>query len=475
MITLLNTRITLFICDLPLRLALLTVAILASTNIWEQSISTLHILGIIAISLGLYLLIRLQSGFLESIPESNDILLLFNNFKSEIKFILAFLSLVYLFDYFSPIQTVLTFLFLNIMLQNIPVLISRMIVFGASYVQYDANNELGLKLGLRKKTALIYGTGTLGKMIANMLLSNPQSEITPTGFVDSWGGRLWRYRDIPLIGGIDEMKKAILGGQVDILFIGAEENQLTETQEVFSAAEEMGTPICVLPHIYLTKVSRCSVKTFNGQPALMYRSDREEGVATVLKLVFDKIGAIVGIILTLPIMLLAGALIKITSPGPAFFRQKRCGQNGALFMALKFRTMKVDAEKMKGDLKERNEMSGPMFKMKDDPRISKIGKYLRKYSVDELPQLFNVLKGDMSLVGPRPALPSEVEKFDTWQRRKLAMKPGVTCIWQVSGRNDIDFEDWMKMDLEYIDNWSLWLDTKLLARTIPTVLKGTGH
>ncbi|MCH9030748.1 MAG: sugar transferase [candidate division Zixibacteria bacterium] len=473
--TLLNTRITLFICDLPLRMALLTVAILASANIWEQSISILYILGIIAISLGLYLMIRLQSGFLESVPESNDIRLLFNNFKSEIKFVLGFLSLIYVFAYSSHTETVLTFIYLNIILQNIPVLISRMIVLGASYSHYGASNELGLKLGLKQKTALIYGTGTRAKLIANMLLSNPQSEITPTGFVDSWDGQLWRYRDIPLIGGIDEMKKAILGGQVDVLFIGAEDNQFAETQEVFSVAEDMGTPVCVLPQIYRTKISRCCVKTFSGQPALMYRSDREEGVVTVLKLVFDKIGAIVGIILTLPIMLFAGALIKITSPGPVIFRQKRCGKNGAPFMALKFRTMEVNAERIKGELRKRNEMSGPMFKIKDDPRITKVGKYLRKYSVDELPQLFNVLKGDMSLVGPRPALPSEVEKFDTWQRRKLAMKPGVTCIWQVSGRNSIDFDEWMKMDLEYIDNWSLWLDAKLLARTIPTVLKGTGH
>jgi lipopolysaccharide/colanic/teichoic acid biosynthesis glycosyltransferase len=173
-------------------------------------------------------------------------------------------------------------------------------------------------------------------------------------------------------------------------------------------------------------------------------------------------------------MIAAAIAIKIDSRGPVFFKQTRSGINGKTFKLWKFRTMENDAEKKKAELLEKNEMSGPVFKISDDPRVTKVGRFLRKYSIDEFPQFLNVLRGDMSLVGPRPALPSEVAGFEPWQHRKLSVKPGLTCLWQADGRNSIDFEDWMKMDLKYIDNWSLWEDTKIIARTIPTVLKGSG-
>ena len=173
-------------------------------------------------------------------------------------------------------------------------------------------------------------------------------------------------------------------------------------------------------------------------------------------------------------MLSLALLIKLTSKGPVFFKQERCGLNGRKFTMFKFRTMVEDADQMKDLLAEKNEMDGPVFKITNDPRLTKVGKFLRKFSLDELPQLFNVLRGDMSLVGPRPPLPKEVSQYDPWQRRKLSMKPGLTCLWQINGRNNINFERWMKMDLEYIDNWSLWLDTKILLKTVPAVILGTG-
>lgn len=175
-----------------------------------------------------------------------------------------------------------------------------------------------------------------------------------------------------------------------------------------------------------------------------------------------------------PLMLVLSLFIKFTSKGPILFRQERCGLNRRKFTMLKFRTMVEKADQMKDLLLKKNEMDGPVFKMTDDPRLTKVGAALRKFSLDELPQLFNVLRGEMSLVGPRPPLPKEVSQYDLWQRRKLSMKPGLTCLWQVNGRNNIDFEKWMKMDLEYIDNWSLWLDTKILFKTIPAVIQGTG-
>lgn len=176
-----------------------------------------------------------------------------------------------------------------------------------------------------------------------------------------------------------------------------------------------------------------------------------------------------------PLMAIAAIAIKLSSPGSVFFTQDRVGYNKRIFNLFKFRTMMVGAEKLQGDLEEQNEMDGPVFKIKDDPRIFKVGRWLRKWSIDELPQLFNVIKGDMSLVGPRPLPVRDYNGFDKdWQRRRFSVLPGITCTWQINGRNDISFEDWMKMDMEYIDNWKLSRDLKILFKTIPAVIKGKG-
>lgn len=190
-----------------------------------------------------------------------------------------------------------------------------------------------------------------------------------------------------------------------------------------------------------------------------------------IKKVMDIVGSLVGIMLALPLFIGISIAIKIESRGPVFFSQERVGKNGRVFKMYKFRSMIVDAEKLLDKLAEKNEMSGPMFKMKEDPRVTKVGKFIRKTSLDELPQLFNVLKGDMSLVGPRPNLPSEVAKFNYMQRNKLLVKPGITCYWQVMGRNSIGFEEWIELDLKYIRERSLLLDLKLILKTF-SVLAG---
>jgi len=176
------------------------------------------------------------------------------------------------------------------------------------------------------------------------------------------------------------------------------------------------------------------------------------------------------LILISPVLLVTTIAIRIDSSGPILFRQKRVGLNGRIFTFYKFRSMVRDAEEVRKKIEHLNEMSGPVFKIKNDPRLTRVGRFIRKYSIDELPQLFNVLKGDMSLVGIRPPIPEEVEKYEGWQRRRLSMKPGITCIWQVNGRNKVDFEQWMRMDLSYIDNWSHKLDFELLLKTIPAVI-----
>ena len=180
----------------------------------------------------------------------------------------------------------------------------------------------------------------------------------------------------------------------------------------------------------------------------------------------DVICSIIGLISLSPIFLIVSILIRLESKGEIIFKQKRVGLNGEEFEIYKFRSMVANAEEFKEKLAEENEMSGPMFKMRDDPRITKVGKFIRKTSIDELPQLINVVKGEMSLVGPRPSLPKEVAEFEEWMNERLLVKPGLTCYWQVSGRNNIDFEDWMKLDIKYVRERNFWLDIKLILKTI---------
>jgi lipopolysaccharide/colanic/teichoic acid biosynthesis glycosyltransferase len=195
----------------------------------------------------------------------------------------------------------------------------------------------------------------------------------------------------------------------------------------------------------------------------------------VLKKLIDLIFGFILIIVFIPIYLIIGILIKTTSVGPVFYNWNVIGKNGVSFKSWKFRTMIIDADGKKIKLNDRNEMVGPVFKIKNDPRITKVGRFLRKYSLDESIQFISVLKGDMSLVGPRPAGPIELDNYKEWQKRRLSVIPGITGPWQVSGRNKINhFDDWVKLDLEYIDNWSLWLDFKILIKTIPAAFKGTG-
>jgi exopolysaccharide biosynthesis polyprenyl glycosylphosphotransferase len=236
----------------------------------------------------------------------------------------------------------------------------------------------------------------------------------------------------------------------------------------------MGVQIAVLADFFPLRLARKGAYTFFDSPLVCYNSGPGPSLAITTKGFLDRLLAAIGLILTSPIILAAAVMVKLTSKGSAIFAQERCGLNGRKFKLYKFRTMVNNADELKRELMRFNDMDGAAFKMKRDPRITPVGSFLRRTSIDELPQLFNVIRGDMSLVGPRPPLAEEVARFDPWQRRKLSMKPGLTCLWQINGRSDVSFGQWMKLDLEYIDNWSLWKDIKILAQTIPAVFRGTG-
>jgi exopolysaccharide biosynthesis polyprenyl glycosylphosphotransferase len=260
------------------------------------------------------------------------------------------------------------------------------------------------------------------------------------------------------------------------VLVSARHLELERVENVIHLCEVEGVEAWLAADFFATKIAHASFDEMFGNPLLVFRTTPEISWQMLAKLLLDTFGALILVlVLSLPMLVIA-LWIKLTSPGPALFRQKRSGLNGEPFVIYKFRTMATNAEQFQHELAAMNEMSGPVFKVTNDPRITPVGKWLRKFSMDELPQLFNVLRGEMSLVGPRPLPVDEVKRFnDLAHRRRLSVKPGLTCLWQVSGRNQIsDFKEWVRLDLEYIDNWSIWLDLAILIRTIPAVVAGIG-
>lgn len=261
----------------------------------------------------------------------------------------------------------------------------------------------------------------------------------------------------------------------EVVFVGSEKEDLEIFERIALQCEELGILTRLSLDFFPHSISRTSLDFIENQPFLRFSPVPEQVLALMIKRMIDIVGAIVGLIVSVPLLFIPiSILIKLTSKGPVVYKQIRCGLYGREFTLYKFRSMIDGAEDVLWEIKHLNEMSGPTFKMRADPRVTRWGRILRKTSLDELPQFYNVLKGEMSLVGPRAPLPEEVSEYSRWQRRRLSVKPGLTCLWQVSGRNEIEFHEWMKLDLKYIDNWSLWLDFKILLLTIPTVIFGRG-
>ena len=278
------------------------------------------------------------------------------------------------------------------------------------------------------------------------------------------------------VQGIESLVEALHKHAVGRVILTFHHMELDKVQRAIEACEIEGVEAWLNADFIHTSVARPSYEVLGKKPMLVFRVSPEISWAILLKSFSDRILAAIGLVVLIPVFVLIAAIIRWTSPGPAIFRQRRAGLHGHPFEMYKFRTMCVDAEHRRGELASKNVMQGPVFKVDDDPRVTPFGRWLRRSSLDELPQLLNVLKGEMSLVGPRPLPLYEVEKFErAAHRRRLSMKPGLTCLWQIRGRNAVtDFHDWVRMDLEYIDNWSVFLDVYILFRTIPVVLLGSG-
>ena len=372
-------------------------------------------------------------------------------------------------------------------------LISRswVLLFGVFACLLLLSEKIALRLtsryvrarGFNYRTVLIVGTSPSALRIADsihghrfwgyrilgfIVNSQTPSPIAPPAEVEPWPSRY------PILGEIKHIPNILQSHVVDDVIFAVSYRDLGRLEDLFLSFQEQGIRTRFAMDLFPHTQARVELEELDGLPLLSFATTPTSQLQLMAKRSLDVALSALILMLGLPAVGVIALAIKVSSNGSVLFRQTRCGLNGRIFTLYKFRTMVEGAEEQRLDLLHLNEMNGPVFKLKSDPRVTGFGRFLRKFSLDELPQLWNVLRGDMSLVGPRPPIPEEVAHYQRWQRRRLAMKPGLTCLWQISGRNQVDFDRWMQLDLEYIDSWTPLLDLKILLKTIPAVLSGKG-
>jgi len=343
--------------------------------------------------------------------------------------------------------------------------------------------------GKNFRNILIVGTGVQARKLFFEIMSQPELGIRVQGFVDVRGASNDRGEIVPeedssvydlparVIATAETFESALKRYTIDEVLFTEVISSFPVVHGLSEIAVDEGVRVTFAADLFSLGIFTSEVGSFGDIPVIHFHAapGGDDNIPLFIKRATDVLFSGLLLIVLFPVLLAIAIIVKLDSKGPVFFRQRRVGLNGRSFTLLKFRSMVENAEVLLDGLKEKNEMSGPCFKMKVDPRVTRFGSFIRRYSIDELPQLWNVLKGDMSLVGPRPPLPEEVSHYKRKQRKRLSMRPGLTCTWQISGRNEIpDFEEWAKLDLEYIDNWSLGRDFQLLLKTIPAVVLGTG-
>ncbi len=361
-------------------------------------------------------------------------------------------------------------------------LVSFLVFSTAGKIVASRRFRAAARTGRYSRMLLLVGADAQARQIAEAFLRNQELGISVRGFlcpdngIDEADVEQIEKLGLPRLGYASDLPSLLQREVVDGVLFAAESRAMDRRrfEELCIICEDSGVdvllPVNPFPHL----IARCGLERVENISLLHFTTIPHNPVALFLKRALDAAGAFFGLLLLSPLLVVASALVKMTSLGPVFFTQERVGLRGRRFRLAKFRTMVADAEQRLDEVKEMNEADGPVFKMRNDPRVTPLGRFLRRSSIDELPQLWNVLRGEMSLVGPRPPIASEVAKYEIWQRRRLSMRPGLTCLWQVSGRSKLGFDMWMKLDLQYIDNWSLGLDLLILLKTIPAVLTGRG-
>lgn len=327
--------------------------------------------------------------------------------------------------------------------------------------------------GIGVDRALVVGGGEIGRAIMRNVLAQPSLGYRIEGFVDDDPTKD-AIGTFHLLGSTDELTRILAERRIDEVIVTLPWHARDKIMRIIEASDTAGARVKIVPDLFQLSLSKIAVDAVGGIPLIGVKDASISGGALALKRAMDVIlAALLLVILLIPMGLIA-LIIKLSSPGPALFAQQRVGRGGALFTAYKFRTMHVGADAEKSSLEHLNEAKGPLFKIRNDPRRTSIGKWLRRTSIDELPQLWNVLRGDMSLVGPRPPLPNEVAQYKEWHKRRLDVAPGVTGLWQVSGRSELTFDEMVMLDLYYIENWSPWMDLWILIKTIPALLTARG-
>lgn len=339
------------------------------------------------------------------------------------------------------------------------------------WISRSVGSTLGSRLNRR---ILIVGVEReslrLRRLLRQAALDRP---IIVGHLIGPWESGEPRIPGSAILGGIDRLSQVLTDHVVDEVIFAAPLEHLAQVLPLITHCEEIGVTASLPVESQMLQLVPETIN-LHGIPMLTYSPTRHTPELLGVKRVLDVVIASIGLILLMPILLTCALAIKFTSPGPVIFRQRRSGLNGREFMLLKFRTMSADAEHRRAEVAHLNESDGPVFKAANDPRRTAVGAWMRRWSLDELPQLINVLVGDMSIVGPRPPIPDEVKQYDRWQRRRLSMRPGLTCLWQIRGRHRVGFDEWMKLDLCYIDYWSLKLDFLIMWKTVATVLSGSG-
>jgi len=342
----------------------------------------------------------------------------------------------------------------------------RLLVFGSRYIR---------RKGYNLSRVLLVGTGPRAERFIAMLKDHSEWGFKVVGLIDAERSRVdEKFFGYKVVGVLDDIPQILSKKTVDEVIFVVPRTWLHDIQQSITDCETQGVRATVAADLFDVKIGRAQQTSLNGFPLLSFETTRGKEWQLFVKRIIDVVVSAVGLILCFPLFITTALLVKLTASGPVFFKQRRRGLYGRVFTMYKFRSMYVGAQRQREELAHLNEMDGPVFKIKNDPRITPLGRILRKTSIDELPQLFNVFMGRMSLVGPRPLPVGEVAKFKLWQRRRMSMRPELTCLWQISGRNKIGFSRWVELDLEYIDSWSLWLDVKILSKTVPVVLFGVG-